>query len=121
MKIFTSILAKRIPRWADKKRILPEVRAGFQEKRDCQEQVFNLTGAIHIHLRRRRKVYALFIDFATAFPSNPHNKLWVKLHDLGMNTKILETLQNIYSASNLVVRIHEGHSDPIDFTMGLLP
>ena len=121
MKLFTYVLCQRLTKWADENAILPEAQAGFRKSRSCQEQVFNLTGAIQIHLRKeKRRAYALFIDFARAFPSVPHDKLWKKLYDLGVSSKIIAVLQNLYASATTVIRLHEGHSEPIEMTLGLL-
>ena len=68
----------------------------------------------------KRKVFALFIDFARAFPSVPHNKLWQRLWNLGVSTKILDLLQNLYQESKTIIRLHDGHSEPIELTEGLM-
>ena len=65
-------------------------------------------------------MYALFVDFARAFSSAPHDKLWNTLYALGVSSKIINVLQNLYSSARTVIRLHKGHSGPVDMTLGLL-
>jgi hypothetical protein len=92
LKCFTQILAKRITQWAESNNKLPEAQAGFRKGRSCQDHIFTLNGLIQIGLHKpRAKVYGLFIDFERAFPSISFQKLWSKLHDLGLSDKIINT------------------------------
>jgi hypothetical protein len=61
-----------------------------------------------------------FLDFARAFPSIPHNKLWLKLFKLGLSSKIIRTLAKIYENANTKVRLGNGFSDAIDMTEGVM-
>ena len=121
MKLFTAALADRLSNWAEGNEILPEAQGGFRRSRSCQEQIFNLTGALHIHLRRPgRRAYALFVDFQRAFPSIPHNKLWHRLANLGVGPKVLQVLMNLYYKTQTTIRLPDRRTQPIDVTLGLL-
>jgi hypothetical protein len=120
MKVFMRIITSRLSSWASKQNILPEEQAGFRTKRVCDEQIFNLHAAIQTGTRRKQKVYALFIDFKRAFPSVPHDKLWSKLHTIGVSAKIIRILQSLYQLGNTRIRLDEGMSEPIPITEGLM-
>lgn len=119
-KLFTQILQSRIVKWADKNGILPEAQGGFRRKRGCDDQIFCLYTAVQKRLNKKRgKLYALFIDFARAFPSISHKKLWDKLHTLGMSGKIIRILKYLYEHSSTVIRSEHGVSESIEMTLGL--
>jgi hypothetical protein len=120
MKLFVHILNARLATWASKNKKLPEEQAGFRAKRGCDEQIFNLNAAIQIGSRSKKKVYALFIDFKRAFPSVPHNRLWSKLHKIGVSTKFIRILQLIYQNATTKIRLSDGPSMSIPVTEGLL-
>jgi len=70
--------------------------------------------------QHQKKVYALFIDFERAFPSISHSKLWAKLHSIGIPSKILRVMQNIYHHSGTKIKLESGFSSTIAMTEGLL-
>jgi hypothetical protein len=120
MKVFMRIITSRLSSWASKQNILPEEQAEFQTKRGCDEQIFNVHAAIQIGTRKKQKIYALFIDFKRTFPSVPHDKLWSKLHTIGVSAKIIRILQSLYQVGNTRIRLDEGMSEPIPITEGLM-
>jgi hypothetical protein len=120
MKLFIQILTSRLTQWAEQNNILPEEQAGFRRKRGCDDQIFNLTTALQIGTRSKKKVYALFIDFQRAFPSIPHNKIWLKLQDLGVSPKMVQAFGKLYSKSNTRIRLEDKLSDQIYIAEGLM-
>jgi hypothetical protein len=120
MKIFMQIITCRLKKWASTYQILPEEQAGFRERRGCDEQIFNLTSAIQLGTRQKRKVYALFIDFKRAFPSVPHEKLWNKLYNLGISAKTIQIFQSLYEKCSTRIRLEDGLSETIRISEGLM-
>lgn len=62
----------------------------------------------------------MFIDFKRAFPSVPHDKLWLRLHELQISTRIINILQQLYANATTRVRIPDGHTQDLPMTIGLL-
>ncbi|OXA39927.1 putative RNA-directed DNA polymerase from transposon BS [Folsomia candida] len=121
LKLFTHIICHRLTKWANECHILPESQCGFRAGRGCDDQIFTLTSAITIGTRgKRASVFGLFIDFARAFPSIPHDKLWNKLHTIGVSGKIIRLLQSLYSNASTKIRLQDAYSSPIAITTGLL-
>ena len=54
------------------------------------------------------------------FPSIPHNKLWLKLYNLGIPAKIIRTLQNIYTNGKTRIKLENGLSKELDVTEGVM-
>jgi hypothetical protein len=105
MKIFMQIITNRLTQYAEKNHILPEKQAGFRAGRGCEEQIFNLNSAIQIGTQRKKKVYALFIDFRRAFPSVSHARLWMKLYKIGVSAKVIRILQELYKGAFTKIRL----------------
>jgi len=121
LKLFTQILADRITKWSNDKNLIPEAQAGFRKGRGCEDQIFVLNSAIQIAVNSdKKKMFTLFIDFARAFPSISHSKLWSKLDNLGMSSKIIRILQYLYGNSKMKIRIGSKHTKEINITEGLL-
>lgn len=119
-KLFAQVIQNRLYKWADENGLLPESQAGFRKERSCEDQIFCLNAAIQINLSKNKgKVYALFIDFARAFSSIPHEKLWDKLLWLGVSSKIIRILKNLYDNFNTAIKTEHGYTEQIEITEGL--
>ena len=122
LKLFTQILSKRLTKWADDEHILPQAQGGFRAGRGCDDQIFCLNTAVQLSLRKKKgKLYACFFDFERAFPSICHKLLWEKLFKLGLSSKIIRILKELYDKSSTSIRMHnEGNSPNISLTEGLM-
>lgn len=67
-----------------------------------------------------RKLYVLFIDFKSAFPSINHNLLLNKLYLMGVGTKFVNIVKDLYSKATVSVKLKSGISEPIRFTKGVM-
>lgn len=121
LKLFTQVLHNRLATWCIQAKILPEAQGGFRSGRGCEDQIFVLNTAIQLGTRiPGSKLYALFIDFARAFPSIPHKKLWHKLFQIGVSGKFIQILRHLYESSATKIRLQDGYSEEIPMTEGLL-
>lgn len=121
LKLFTQILNTRITKWAEENNKLPMAQGGFRAGRGCDDLIFCLNSAIQLQLRKKKgKLFACYFDFSRAFPSCIHNKLWAKLDSIGMSSKIIRILQNLYGKAATVIRTEHGCSPSIELTEGLL-
>lgn len=81
VKLFMQILAERLAKWLESENLLSEWQACFRKKRECADNIFVLNSMIQTRLSLNRgKLFVLFVDFRTAFPSVNHNLLWIKLY-----------------------------------------
>ena len=55
---------------------LPDVQAGFRKGRGTRDQVANTHWIIEKAREFQKNIYFCFIDYAKAFESVDHNKLW---------------------------------------------
>lgn len=109
MKLFTQVIQTGLANWADVNGLIPESQAGFRKGRSTEDQIFCLSSAIQLKLSKPKgKMYALFVDFARAFSSIPHEKLWDKLLWLGMSSKIIRILKSLYEDFTTVIRTKSG-------------
>ena len=65
---------------------LPDVQAGFIKDRGSRDQIANIHWIIEKSRKFKKNMYFCFIDFAKAFDSVDHNKLWKILQDMGIPT-----------------------------------
>ena len=55
---------------------LPDVQAGFRKGRGTRDQIANICWIIEKAREFQKNIYFCFIDYAKAFGSVDHNKLW---------------------------------------------
>ena len=92
-KVFTGIVNVRLNEWCEKENIL---QSGFRKNRGCVDNIFCLNSIIQIRIQKQKgKLYALFVDFKSAFPSVDHNLLWKKLTSKGVSSKIVKILSDL--------------------------
>ena len=73
-------------------RELPDVQAGFRKGRGTRYQIANICWIIEIAREFQKNIYFCFIDYAKAFDSVDHNKLWKILKEMGIPDLPLEKL-----------------------------
>lgn len=120
-KVFTQILTKRLNDWVDANGLLPEHQVGFRKKRSCADHILTLNAIIQIRLNLKKgKLFVLFVDFRSAFPSVCHDLLWAKLHRLGAGDKIVGILKDLYGKAMVAVKGVNDLSKPTKVTKGVL-
>ena len=63
---------------------LPDVQAGFRKGRGNRDQIANICWIIEKAREFQKNVYFCIIDYAKAFDSVDHNKLWKTLKEMGI-------------------------------------
>ena len=63
---------------------LPDVQAGFRKGRGIRDQNANIHWIIEKAREFQKNIYFCFIDYAKAFDSVDHNKLWKILKEMGI-------------------------------------
>lgn len=121
VKLFTSILQRRLYSWAESSNVLPETQAGFRKGRSCIDNLFVLDAVVSCCLEEKRTVLGIFIDLRKAFDSVVHDKLWAKLHDAGVSGKIIRIIAQLYRSAKMRVKTQDGISEEeVDITSGVL-
>jgi hypothetical protein len=95
LKIFETLLASRLSSWAATHKILSFHQAGFRSHYSTYDHVFTLAS-----IQRRagkNNIFVGFVDLAKAFPSVSRPKLLSKLQSLGLSTKVLNVIADMYS------------------------
>ncbi len=118
-KLFTNILNKRLTSWAEEHSHYGEVQAGFRAGYSTTDQIFVLHALVNGFLTHNKKLYAAFVDFQKAFDYVDRSALWVKLIRLGVSSKVLKVLRNMYQSVKSCVRTSEGMSEPFICDVGV--
>ena len=81
-KVMLKILQARLQQYMNCE--FPDVQAGFRKGRGARDQIANIRWIIEKLKEFQKNIYVCFIDYAKAFDSVDHNKLWKILKEMGI-------------------------------------
>ena len=76
-EVMLKILQARLQQYVNHE--LPDIQAGFRKGRGTSDQIANIFWIIEKAREFQKSIYFCFIDYAKAFDSVDHNKLWKTL------------------------------------------
>ena len=97
-KLFTATINRRLETYLQNENIilLGEEQAGFRKGYSTTDHIFVLTSLIDIYLSKSKKLFALFVDYKTAFDRISRSILWLKLVNNGINGKHFRIIYDLY-------------------------
>ena len=98
---------------------LPDVQAGFRQGRGTRDQIANIHWIIEKAREFQKNIDFCFIDYAKAFDSVDHNKLWKILKEMGIPDHLTCLLRNIYAGQETTVRTGHGTTDRFQIWKGI--
>ncbi len=120
----SKILLKVINRRLEQKLYseIGDTQAGFRKGKGTRDQVFTLRLIIQkfreFHVGTNG-VYLSFVDYAKAFDSVIHTKLWTTMENLGFPRHIIRLLESLYKNQESAVRTNVGTTDWFKVTKGV--
>ena len=81
--------------WQYMNRELPDVQAGFKKGRGTRDQIASIRWIMEKAREFQKKIYSCYIDYAKAFDSVDHNKLWKILREMGIPDHLTCLLRNL--------------------------
>ena len=90
---------------------LSDVQAGFRKGRGTRGQIVNISWITKKAREFQKNIYFGFIDYAKAFDSVDHNKLWKILQEMGIPDHLTCLLRNLYAGQEETVRTGHGTTD----------
>lgn len=118
-KIMMGILNERLYKWVEQNNILTEYQAGFRQNYSTVDNVFNLASIVHLKFEKKKKVYAFFVDFKAAFDKVPRKLLFFKLRNMGVSTKMVDFIENVYANTKSMVWSGESFSEQFSTYSGV--
>ena len=83
---------------------LPNVQAGFRKGRGTRNQIANIRRIMEKAREFQKNIDFCFIDYAKAFDSVDHDKLWKILKEMGISDHLTCLLRNLYAGQEATVR-----------------
>ena len=83
---------------------IPEVQAGFRKGRLTRDSIASIHWLIEKAKEFQKNIYFCVIDYAKAFDSVYHNKLWKILKGMGIPDHLTCLLRNLHAGQEATVR-----------------
>ena len=116
-KVMLKILQARLQQ--DMNHELPDVQAGFRKGRGTRNQIVNIHWIIEKAREFQKSIYFCSIDYAKAFDSVDHNKLWKILQEMEIPDHLTYLLRNLYAGQEATVRTGHGTTDWFQIRKGV--
>ena len=84
---------------------LAQEQAGFRPGKGTRDQITNLKIIMDQAREFNHPLYLCFVDFAKAFDSLPHEKLWITMLDMGYPVHLVQILSNLYKKQRAAVTV----------------
>ena len=98
---------------------LSDVEAGFSKVRGTRDQIANIRWIIEKAGEFQKNMYFCFTDYAKAFYSVDHNKLWNILKKMGITDHLTCLLRNLYTGQEATVGTGHGTTDWFQIGKGI--
>ena len=98
-KVMLKILQARLQQYVNRK--LPDVQAGFRKGRGTRDQIANIRWIVKKAREFQKNIYFCFIDYAKAFDSVDHHRLWNILQEMRIPSDLPPEKSVYRSRSNL--------------------
>ena len=98
---------------------LPDVQTGFRKGRGTRDQIANICWIIKNAREFQKNSYFCFIDYAKAFDSVDHSKLWKILKEMRISDHLTCLLRNLYVGQEATVRTGHGTTDWFQIEKGV--
>ena len=84
--------------------VISDSQFGFRRGRSTTDALFLLQSLIQKVLNQKERLYCTFVDLQKAFDSVYLNRLWFKLYKLGIDSKLLRIIRDMYDKVESCVR-----------------
>ena len=119
MKVLERIIHKQLYFVLRKNDLLSKYQYGFQQNRSTTTLLLQAIDDWSLSSDRRESVHCLFLDYAKAFDSVPHESLLLKLESLGISGSLLEWMRSFLTKIFQRVVVNGSYSDWVPVTSGV--
>lgn len=118
-KLFSMVMLHRLDTWAEHNNLRAAGQSGFRQGRGTPDSSFVVNHVIERYQRRKKPVYAAFIDFRKAYDSVSRPLLWECMRGLGVHGRFMTTLEGMYADVQLRVRVGGVLGEPFASHLGV--
>ncbi|KAK6175976.1 hypothetical protein SNE40_014348 [Patella caerulea] len=118
-KLFTSVINNRLTKFVESNYKLGPEQAGFRKNYSTLDHIFSLKCLIDLYIGNKKRLYAGFVDYRSAFDKIPRLPLWQKVLDCGITGKIFRVIHNLYKYAKSCVCLNRNRSDMFNCSVGV--
>ena len=118
-KLFNLTLNQRLQKFLSTNDLITPLQIGFQQDSSTVDHIFTLKTIIDKYTTSSQKLYTCFVDFQKAFDTVWHQGLLLKLTRLGINNYFYRIIQNMYSKTQLSVKVQGKLTDYFTSDVGV--
>ena len=104
LKVLMTALTSRLSDFAERNSLLPEFQFGFRKSLSATSAVSLVRECIENAFRKKKRIYACFVDYKKAFDITNRQKLTSKLQHMGVPTQLCKLIFDILAGLRLRVR-----------------
>ncbi|KAJ9517856.1 hypothetical protein QJQ45_004218 [Haematococcus lacustris] len=119
-KLWTSLITKTLSEYAEANGMLSKNQAGFRSHRNTTQQLQMLVMALEDAKLAKADIYALLVDFTSAFNTTCQDKLLWIMHDLGFPTDAPDAVKDLNTGATTRFKTPYGHTDPVPVNRGTI-
>ncbi|KAJ9506008.1 hypothetical protein QJQ45_016679, partial [Haematococcus lacustris] len=119
-KLWTSLITKTLAEYAEANGMLSKNQAGFRSHRNTTQQLQMLVMALEDAKLAKADIYALLVDFTSAFNTTCQDKLLWIMHDPGFPTDATDAVKDLYTGATTRFKTPYGHTDPVPVNRGTI-
>ncbi len=115
------MINNKLYEYAEANSLLSTTQAGFRRQKDTIYQLQNVIMALE-DAKLFGNIYALIVDFTSAFNTTDHDKMLIMMYNVGFPTDAtIEIVKNLYEEATTQVKQPSGHStNPIPIERGTI-
>ena len=118
-KVMESIIRDKIMEHTEQNKLLSSCQHGFVPKRSCATNLLHALEKWTTALDTGRPVDAVYLDFAKAFDSVPHQRMIAKIESYGIKSKVLNWIRDFLIGRQQRVSVKGMYSDWSNVTSGV--
>ena len=118
-KTLEHIIYSHIMAHFNKEGLITDNQHGFRQGRSCKTQLDIFVHDIQSSLDKGKEIDAVFLDFAKAFDTVPHQRLLVKLKSFGINNSIISWISSFLSGRQQQVVVDGVFSNRVEVMSGV--
>ncbi|NBK25215.1 MAG: reverse transcriptase family protein, partial [Spirochaetia bacterium] len=107
-KLFTRPTTHALYEYAEAHSILSSTQSGFRQMRDTLTQLQHAVHMLEDAKLSQSDIYALIVDFTSAFNTTDHDKMLYVMYDLGFPTDGIEIVRDLYTNAKTRVKLPGG-------------
>lgn len=119
-KVLEKCVKIQLTNYFDRENLISSKQYGFRKNKNTSDSLFDFTKLVATKIGEKTQVLITFLDLAKAFDSVDRQKLFQKLHSLGIRNKNLDWFQSYFDNRLQTVCINGVQSDSLKVDYGVV-